>query len=221
MVWYPGSLVFKNHPRPVLVGTGETFVAADPWNKGESAQFTVECYKIIRPDWGRAYGARLAKVHGVDLYKFRSSAGGPSRPLPESLTELWRSKRVATESIPQLLHDLQPSLCKYDYYRFLHHRIFEWAGAIYSLCLLGVMIFLLIAIPNEAAGAIFAPLTFGLLALASLFVSIFIPRRFRNRCRQQMEWILACELRKGPSDRRGRADIGVAPVNTKMRGEGR
>jgi hypothetical protein len=64
-----------------------------------------------------------------------------------------------------------------------------------------IAIFFLIAIPNEAAGAIFVPLTFGLLALASLFVSIFLPRRFRNRCRKQMEWILACELRKGPPER--------------------
>ena len=126
MVWYPPSLVLKNLPKAVLVGTGETFVAADPWNGGKSSQFTIEYYKIVRPDWGRAYGARLAKRHGADLYNIRSSAGGPSHRLPESLTELWRSKHVATEAIPELLHDLQPSLRKYDYYRFLHQRLFEW-----------------------------------------------------------------------------------------------
>lgn len=199
MVWYPASLVLKNRPKPVLVGTGETFVAADPWNRGESAQFTVEYYKILRRDWGRAYGARLAKLHGVDLYNIRSSAGGPSHRLPDSLTDLWRSKRVATEAIPQLLHELQPSLRKYDYYRILHHRRFEWAGAFYSLFLFGIMIFFLIAIPNEAVGAIFAPFSFGLLALASLFVSILLPRVLRNRCRKQMEWILAREIAKTPA----------------------
>jgi hypothetical protein len=196
MVWYPPSWVLKNRPKRVLVGTGENFVAADPWNARESAEFTLEYYKISRTDWGRAYAAHMTELHGVDSYSIRSSIGGASHRLPDSLTELWRSKRVAMEAIPELLHELQPSLCQYDYYGILHHRRFEWAGVFYSLFLFGMAIFFLIAIPNEAIGAIFAPLSFGLLALGILFLSLLLPRLSRSRCRKQMEWILARESRK-------------------------
>jgi hypothetical protein len=65
--------------------------------------------------------------------------------------------------------------------------------------LFGIMIFFLIAVPNEAEGARIVALTFGLLALASLFVSILLPRCLRNRCRRQMEWILAREVTKRPA----------------------
>jgi hypothetical protein len=192
MVWYPASLVLKL-PKPILVGTGETFMAADPWNGGQSSQFTVEFYKTVPKGMGREYGARMAKLHGVDLFNIRSSASGPSHRLPDSLTDLWRSKRVATEALPRLLHELQPSLRKYDYYRILHHRRFEWGGALYALFVFGIMILFLISFPNEAAGERLGTLSIGLLALAILFLSFLLPRRLRNRCRRQMEWILAQE----------------------------
>lgn len=196
MFWLPASWVIKNRPKPILVGSGETFVAADPWNGGVVTQFTVEFYKIVPKGWNRAYGARMAKLHGVDLFNIRSSAGGPSHRLPDSLTDLWQSKRVATEALPRLLHMLQPSLRKYDYYRILHHRRLEWAGVLYALFLFGIMIFFLIVVPNGAVGIIFAPLTFGLLGLGILLVSLVVPRRLRDRCRKQMDWILACEIPK-------------------------
>jgi hypothetical protein len=192
MVWYPASLVLRL-PKPILVGTGEIFMAADPWNGGQSSQFTVEFYKTVPKGMGREYGARMAKLHGVDLFNIRSSAGGPSHRLPDSLTDLWRSKRVATEALPRLLHELQPSLRKYDYYRILHHRRFEWGGALYALFVFGIMILFLISFPNEAAGERLGTLSIGLLALAILFLSFLLPRRLRNRCRRQMEWILAQE----------------------------
>jgi len=121
------------------------------------------------------------------------SAGGPSHRLPDSLTDLWRSKRAATEALPRLLHELQPSLRKYDYYRILHHRRFEWGGALYALFVFAIMILFLISFPNEAAGERLGTLSIGLLALAILFLSFLLPRRLRNRCRKQMGWILAQE----------------------------
>jgi hypothetical protein len=196
MSWYPASLVLKNLPKPMLVGSGETFVAADPWNGGARSQFYVEFYKIVPKGKSREYGARMAKLHGVDLFNIRSSDGGPSHRLPDSLTDLWCSKRVATEALPRLLHELQPSLRKYDYYRILHHRRFEWAGSLYALFLFGIMIFFLIAVPDGTVGARFVPFSFGSLALGILLVSVVLPRRLRDRFRKQMDWILAYEIHK-------------------------
>jgi hypothetical protein len=193
MFWFPAYLILRDLPKPIPVGTGESFTAPDPWNGGKPTQFSVEFYKIVPNGWSRQYAVRMAKLHGVDLFHIRSSPGGLSRRLPDSLSDLWRSKQVATEALPRLLYELEPSLRKYDYFRILHHRRFEWGGALYALFCFGLMLFFLIVVPGDTPGyaRAFGTIGFGLLGSAIILQSVLLPRRWRQRCRRQMEWILA------------------------------
>jgi hypothetical protein len=176
----------------ILARTGESFVAADPWNGGKRAEFTVEFYKIVHEYAGRENAAHLERLHGADHFSIRSSAGGQSHQLPDSLSDLWRSKRVAKESLPRLLHELQPSLRSYDYSRILHHRRIEGRGGRYALCPLSFMIIFLFAFLNDRSAVFAMGFVFcGLVGLGILLWSRFFPRWLRNRCREQMEWILA------------------------------
>src|ERR1700678_3357078 len=194
MAWFPAYLVLRSsRPKPVLVRTGESFAAPDPWNDGKRAEFTVEYYKIVPPGWGRAYAVRMAKLHGEDVFKIRSSIGGASRRLPDSLSDLWRSQQVAIEALPRLLYELEPTLRKYDFLRVLHHKRFEWFGGIYSFFCFGIAISWAIFVPKDAGefARWLGMVIFGLAGVGILLLSILFPRRWRGRCRKQMEWILA------------------------------
>jgi|HubBroStandDraft_6_1064221.scaffolds.fasta_scaffold47746_3 hypothetical protein len=89
------------------VKTEAAFTAPDPWNQNRPAPFTVEDYTVaisgstIRPD----YKPRVDYVRGI-----RSNLDGVERLLPESLSALWRDKRVPSEALPRLLHEMEPTL---------------------------------------------------------------------------------------------------------------
>ena len=190
MPWFPGYLVLRY--APALVRTGERFSVADPWNGGQQTQFVIEVYKMAPKGWDSATVNRNMKLLGDDLCNIRSSADGKSRRLPESLVELWHTKRVATEALPHLLHRLQPSLRRSDYSPILHHRRFEWAGIIVALVCLGIMIFCRTVIPDDGTGArAIGTFGFGFAAFASLILFAALARHRRSRPRDQMQWILA------------------------------
>jgi hypothetical protein len=176
----------------ILARTGESFVAPDPWNGGKRAEFTIEFYKIVHEYAGRENAAHLEKLHGADHFGIRSNAGGQFHQLPDSLSDLWRTKRVAKESLPRLLHELQPSLRNYDYSRILHHRRIEGRGGLYALCSFSFMIIFLFAFLDDRSAVFAMGFVFcGLVGLGILLWSRLFPGWLRKRCREQMGWILA------------------------------
>jgi hypothetical protein len=191
MFWFPPYFVIRF--APILVRSEESFVSPDPWNGGAQARFTVEVYKLAPKNWNRAAAAQMGKLLGGDLFNIRSDGDGRSHRLPESLVELWHTKRLTTEELPRLLHGLQPSLRESDYFPILHHRRLEWTGAIFALFCLGMVIFSLTVIPGDAPGGArkIGTFGFGLLGLATPLGFVGFTQRQRNRRHMQMEWILA------------------------------
>jgi hypothetical protein len=194
MRWFPIGLLLRTVP--ARVRTDGDFAAADPWNGGRQAQFTVEIYKMVPELWGVSV-ARDARLLGDDLFGIRSGIDGRSHRLPGALVELWRTRRIATEELPRLLYEVQPSLRRSSYLPILHHRRFEVCGAIIGLLCLAIMIACLVAIPEDGTGArALGTFGFGLLAAVLPLLFVFAARRRRRLCRREMERIMACRVRQ-------------------------
>ena len=194
MPWFPIGLLLRNVP--ALVRTEGDFAANDPWNGGRRTQFTVEVYKMVPKIWDVS-AARDARLLGDDLFSIRSGADGRSRRLPESLVELWRTGRLATEEIPRLLHALQPAFHRSSYLPILHHRRFEVSGIIFGLLCLGMSIACLAVTPDDGTNArTVGTVGFGVMAVALPLLFVVSARRRRSLCRREMERIMACRARQ-------------------------
>ena len=111
--------------------------------------------------------------------------------LPESLSELVRTRCVPVESVPRLLAELRPSLRQSDYYPMLHHRRFEWVGALGGFIFVSGMFATLFLLPELSK--VYTIAVFGLAAIATVAVTFIIPAGMRQRRRSQMERIFAGE----------------------------
>jgi hypothetical protein len=138
-----------------------------------------------------------AGVRGVS--EFRDARRGVPAPvarprhdgLPESLSELVRTKSVSKESVPRLLAELRPSLRPSDYYPMLHQRLFEWVGVFGGLVFIACM-FIALAVEPELS-KVFIVGSFGAATAGFVAVAFVIPARMRQRRRAQMERIFAAE----------------------------
>jgi hypothetical protein len=104
---------------------------------------------------------------GPDYVRLRSALDGREHWLPESLVELLRTGRVATEALPRLLHELQPHLRKSSYFPALHQHWEEWFSAIFAVVCLGLIALDWVTVVPED-GVEVAAIVAAALALASL-----------------------------------------------------
>ena len=110
--------------------------------------------------------------------------------MPESLMELWRTKRVTTEALPDLLHRIEPQLARSDFRPLLHDRKMKIGLAFEIVCCVA-----LIAIAVVAVVMGVAPLGTGVavvLATAAVcwgFLYLVFFRRLSRR-KRQMRWLL-------------------------------
>jgi hypothetical protein len=167
------------------------FVADDPWHDNRRDTFALDYYvytkpgTVVRPNTKPAGSYR----HGI-----RSELSGVARDLPDSLYFAWRARRVTAESLPRLLHDLQPTLtrgARGDYGIGLSNTAFTavvWIMVVWIALATAVWIEqvidygmpLFLAIPFAAV----VPLIAGRIFYRSVY------RVWRRRM-QQTKWILA------------------------------
>jgi hypothetical protein len=201
-IWYPPALLLRQ--TPVLARTEGSFSAGDPWNDGRQAQFAIEVHKMAQKAAAEAIArnnkllqANNKLLLGADLFSIRSSIDGRSHRLPESLSELLRTGRVASNALPRLLHELEPSLRKSDYWPLLHSRRLEWFGGCFGLGSFAFFAWIALIIPREALDT---GITLILAASMAVTFAIFpltlvLARHWRNRRRQQMAAMLASDAR--------------------------
>jgi len=86
-----------------------SFVADDPWNANRRDTFALDYYvyttpgTVVRPN---------TKPVGYYRHGIRAELSGVARDLPDSLYFTWRAGRIKAESLPRLLHEIQPTLKK-------------------------------------------------------------------------------------------------------------
>lgn len=175
---------FSLHARQIR--TLGQFTAPDPWHGIRPRQFTIEEYVMMPPGLAQVDTSRYP--HRVGL---RVDADGSEHMLPEALVELWQSKQVAVERLPELAHCIAPRLRKGDFDLLLHKSLRD-----------------MLAIPMLAAFVIpvvvclFAPLRRGNLSLSwslltgmgfslLVFLIVFVVRQSGcSRRAKQMKWLL-------------------------------
>src|SRR5690242_13761122 len=88
------------------------FTAPDPWNGSRPAVFELErCFsRSVLPNTYE----QEARPH---KYAIRSGIDRQCRILPDSLTALWKDRRIDAERLPALLKSMEPDLIRSDYVR--------------------------------------------------------------------------------------------------------
>jgi hypothetical protein len=124
------AVVISVKLEPRRLRTLETFEAPDPWNGGAPAAFDLDLHKLMPK---RARVVREGSFWGKDVYALRSKGDGADRFLPESLSELWKTRRVATGALPRLLAEVEPGLRPGDFAPVLHLRFHRWLAAFFGL----------------------------------------------------------------------------------------
>src|ERR1700744_1154712 len=201
-IWYtPSSLLRQT---PMLARREGTFSAGDPWNGGRQAQFTIEVHRMAQKAAAQAIARNRKLLQGgnkvllgADLFSIRSSIDGRSHRLPESLAELLREKRVAANALPRLLHELEPSLRKSDYWPLLHSRMLEWFGGCFGLGSFAFLAWIALIIPRDAidTGNMVILVSSMTVTFAIFPATLVLARHWRNRRRTQVATILASDVR--------------------------
>lgn len=116
------------------------FNASDPWRENKSARFFLDqCFDGgIMP----AYAAfdEESKPH---RYALRAENDQQYRALPDSLSALWRTRKVSPEHLPGLLKDLEPGLVRSDYIRLSTMNAHQRAIRTYAVPVYGTLMILL------------------------------------------------------------------------------
>ena len=175
---------------PRRVRTEACFRAADPWNGGAPAEFSIETYyyvpghvRVVTCPW--RWGS--TPIHGL-----RSSIDGVERFLPDALSHLWKVGKVSAEALPGLLQEIAPDLAQTDFKPMLGAPM-DPGVAVGLTLLLVAMVGLLLSWPREGgheipwlAGLCGIVVAGGLLGALYTFPSYFARR---SRRRRQMEWV--------------------------------
>jgi hypothetical protein len=98
---------------PRWVRTAQRFAAADPWHRSAPTELSVEAYIML--DRRAQEITPLMRAGAIEVFAVRSEIDGVARFLPDSLCHLWKSGKLPAESLPVLLHELEPGLVKTDY----------------------------------------------------------------------------------------------------------
>jgi hypothetical protein len=174
--------------KPVRVKTATSFTAEDPWNQGHRSSFKLEEYLLMLSG---STVTESTKATGTDFLRaIRSEADGVERRLPDSLSELWRSKRVPAEALPRLLKEAEPSLKSGDYAVVLRNKA-RWLLAAINTCIcMGFVVFTIVGLAN--ADLELLPKIVAVLVLAGgcwlcLYIAYY---RTWFRRKRQMKWFL-------------------------------
>jgi hypothetical protein len=141
--------------------------------------------------FGGASVTESTKATGTDFKRaLRSEIDGVERWLPDSLSELWRCKRVSAEALPQLLKEAEPTLKRGDYVVVLRNKARWLLVAINSLILLGFMTFMTVGFVSEEGEML--PKIGGVLLVAAISWLILYFAYYRTwfRRKRQMKWFL-------------------------------
>ena len=79
--------------------TEATFVADDPWHENRRDTFSLDSYVSTSP------GAAGQRRRGI-----QAKLSGVHHDLPDSLYYAWRAGSIKAESLPRLLHEMEPTL---------------------------------------------------------------------------------------------------------------
>jgi hypothetical protein len=172
---------------PRRVRTEARFRAADPWNGGAPAEFSIETYycvpehiQVVSWRWGST------PIHGL-----RSGIDGVERFLPDALSHLWKVGKVAAEALPGLLREIEPDLAQTDFQPMLGAPMDQRVAVALTL-LLVAMVGLLLSWPPGSGKEIpwLAGLCGAVVAGGILGALYKLPSYFarRSRRRRQMEW---------------------------------
>jgi hypothetical protein len=83
------------------------FVSDDPWHENRRDTFTLDYYVYTAPGTTVRPNSR---PRGYYRHGIRAELSGVDHDLSDSLYFAWRAGRVPAESLPRLLHELQPTL---------------------------------------------------------------------------------------------------------------
>lgn len=98
---------------PRRVRTEARFRGADPWNGDVPADLSIEAYYFVP--------AHVREVPSpcpwgdTPAYALRSGVDGAERFLPDALSHLWKTGKVAAEALPGLLREMEPDLAQTDF----------------------------------------------------------------------------------------------------------
>jgi hypothetical protein len=174
---------------PRRVRTEACFRAADPWNGGAPAEFSIETYYYV-PGHVRVVTCPW-RWGSTPIYGLRSGIDGVERFLPDALSHLWKVGKVPAEALPGLLREIEPDLAQTDFQPMLGAPMNQWVTVALTLLLVAI-VGLLLSWPS--AGGKEIPWLAGLCGavLAAGIVGAFykLPSYFarRGRRRRQMEW---------------------------------
>jgi hypothetical protein len=149
-----------------------SFVADDPWNANRRDTFALD----------------------YDRHVIRSELSGVARDLPDSLYFAWRAGRISAESLPRLLHQLQPTLqkgAKGDYGIGLSTKVFTaivWTMVVWMAAADAVWIDEILTSGMPLVLAIFVVPVFPLIVGRIFYRAVY--RVWRRRM-DQTKWILA------------------------------
>lgn len=184
-------------PMPALptqltkVKTEVSFTAEDPWNGNRRGTFTVDTY-VTTLRSVKAVSADMKEPTWAGGFRraLRSEADGLTRFLPESLVELWRTKQVATEALPGLLQQMEPSLRRSDYRPMLRDRKMKVGVVFEIVCCAGLVIIAVVAVVmGQAPLWIASAVVLGTVCVCWVFLYLlYFGKLFRRRW--QMQWLL-------------------------------
>ena len=186
------SFVYVSVPTGLTrVKAAVRFAAEDPWNDNRRNWFTVDDYMVtLRGTKSVLEGAQEARWLGGFHRALRSEADGKTRFLPESLIELWLTRQVASEALPRMLKEIEPTLRKGDYKPILHSRLMHIFGVVETvLCVLMVIIAMVGVVLGQAPVLIAVAVILGAAGICWSFLYVaYYGKIFRRK--RQMRWLL-------------------------------
>jgi hypothetical protein len=98
---------------PRRVRTEARFRGADPWNGNVPADLSIEAYYFV-PEHVREVPSPCPWGDAA-AYALRSGVNSAERFLPDSLSHLWKTGKVAAEDLPGLLREMEAALDPADF----------------------------------------------------------------------------------------------------------
>lgn len=170
------------------------FSAPNPWAGGATANWSFD--KCFDGGPAPAYAALDSNEDSLP-HRFALRAEGEKeyRALPDSLAALWLKGSLPSESLPALLHSLEPRLIRSDYIRLstmnpIQRGIRTWAAPVFGVFLL------VLAISMFTSGESSTGLVMLLIAALAIGAPLALFSKFNARRREQQEWALSTATAK-------------------------
>ena len=174
--------------KPIRVKTAATFTAEDPWNQGRRSSFKLNEYLLL---FSGTAVTESTKATGTDFKRaLLSEIDSIERWLPDSLSELWRTKQVPTEALPLLLKEAEPTLKSGDYTVVLRNKARWLLVVLNTVVVLAFITFMVVGFVNDEGEVL--PKIGGVLLVAAISWLILYFAYYRTwfRRKRQMKWFL-------------------------------